>query len=109
MNESAISRLVRLGFMAGRGSDVPVIARSVAMKDAQVRQAIRLAGVDHQPTGGQCVRVTLNIEQALLEIDAVGRAFRLNRDEVAAEILRTLFDEGEEAMRKVLNRSPRLG
>lgn len=90
--------------MAGARVPLSEIARQVGVEPGTLRAQLATAGIEPERDNGPCVYVNVPIAPFLHDIDSVGSARKMSRDEISREILRVIFSGGVPAIEDVLER-----
>jgi hypothetical protein len=89
---------IRIGYMAGREVPVHEIAAQVDCSPALIRNALVLAGVTPPADIGPYVLLSIPISEFVLDIDEVGKRFRISREHVIRSLVMRALRAGPERM-----------
>ncbi|WP_420408663.1 hypothetical protein [Hoeflea sp.] len=89
---------IRIGYMAGREIPVHEIAEQMDCSPALIRNALVLAGVKPPTDCGPSILLSVPITDFVLDIDQVGKNFRMNREEVLRALVMRALRAGPERM-----------
>ena len=89
---------IRIGYMAGREIPIHEIAAQVGCPPALIRNALVLAGVKPPIDCGPSIFLSVPISDFVLDIDEVGKNFRMNREEVLRAIVMRALRSGPARM-----------
>lgn len=90
--------------MAGARVPCHEIARQLGLEPRALRARLQAFGIEAENGIGAQINIVVPIESYLPDIDAVGSARKMSRDQIAAEILRIVFSAGADAIENVLEK-----
>lgn len=99
------TQIARIGYLAGREIPIDEIARQTGARPEQVSRILRGAGIAWRAFGGPVVILSVPIEPFVEEIDAIGRRFKMSREQILSAVVASALAEGHERIEDMLERS----
>lgn len=99
------TQIARIGYLAGREIPLHEIARQTGAHPKQVSRILKGAGIAFRAYKGPVVILSVPVDAFIEDIDAVGRKFKLSREQVVSAVITATLAEGHDRIEDILERS----